>query len=135
MAQTEINILEIDSWDSRFQSGVARYLDVLGAHMPPNVRVLRILFHYAPDVTDVRIIPSQNELHVWHPAGVTNIVRSGNGHVGRAVVGVAQFDCQMQLFGGGKFGLSYSQPRALPCCGRVALRAAGAKCSKWCETV
>ncbi len=69
MAQTEINILEIDSWDSRFQSGVARYLDVLGAHMPPNVRVLQILFHYAPDVTDVRIIPSQNELHVWHPAG------------------------------------------------------------------
>ncbi|MDE6477874.1 MAG: hypothetical protein K2L94_01340, partial [Alphaproteobacteria bacterium] len=69
MAQSEINVLEIDSWDTRFQSGVARYMDVLNAHMPPNVRTWRILFHYNSHVTDVRIIPEQSELHVWHPVG------------------------------------------------------------------
>lgn len=73
MAQPEINILEIDSWDTRFQSGVARYMDVLGGYMPPNVRTLRILFHYAPDIGGVRIVPGPRQLDVWHPAGFPSV--------------------------------------------------------------
>lgn len=70
----EINIIEIDSRDARYQSGIARYLDVLSANMPKNIKTYRIIFYHSPKFTDVRITETENELQVYHPAGYPSSV-------------------------------------------------------------
>lgn len=64
-----INIIELDSRDARYQSGIARYLDVLADNMPSNVHTLRIIFYRSPDTRELRIVPSESEISIYHPDG------------------------------------------------------------------
>ena len=64
-----INVVELDSRDIRFQSGIERYFKVMAAGLPGNVRVLRIIFYHSPDIKDVRIVPSDAEVSIYHPTG------------------------------------------------------------------
>lgn len=62
-------VIEIDSRDARFQSGIARYFDVLGANMPEYVCVLQIIFKRSPNIKDVRIVPYDNGVNIFLPDG------------------------------------------------------------------
>lgn len=68
-ARKIINIIELDSRDSRFQSGIARYFDILAENMPENVVTFKIIFCHSPDTTDVNITMSDDELTVSYPTG------------------------------------------------------------------
>ncbi len=64
-----INIIEIDGRDARFQTGIGRYMDVLGEHMPEHIKTLRIIFYWSPDFAEIHITQSEHEISVKHPAG------------------------------------------------------------------
>lgn len=69
MFQPIINIIELDSRDARFQTGIGRYLDVLGAHMPINIRTLRVIFFRSPEFQELKITPDDNQISVYIPSG------------------------------------------------------------------
>lgn len=69
MKKTVINVIEIDGRDARFQTGIGRYLDVLQAELPAHVKVLRVIFYWAPEISDIRIVQNEAEVSVFHPAG------------------------------------------------------------------
>ncbi|MDR0726687.1 MAG: glycosyltransferase [Rickettsiales bacterium] len=64
-----INIIEIDSRDTRYPSGIAKYFDVLDTVMPKTVNIFKIIFYYSPNIREVRITNSSDELRVFHPFG------------------------------------------------------------------
>ncbi|MDR2413042.1 MAG: glycosyltransferase family 4 protein [Rickettsiales bacterium] len=66
MKQT-INIIEIDSRDDNYQSGISRYFDVLAAGMPPRVKTFRIIFCHTNNNGEARILLNDDELKVFHP--------------------------------------------------------------------
>lgn len=63
----QINVIEIDSRDARYQSGIARYFDILDGGMPANIATYRIVFYHSPEITDIKIQKSDTELAVHHP--------------------------------------------------------------------
>ncbi|MDR1207124.1 MAG: glycosyltransferase family 4 protein [Rickettsiales bacterium] len=65
----EINVIEIDGRDARYQSGIARYLDILADNMPKHVKTLRVIFYFSPEFKDIRISDAPGEVQVHHPAG------------------------------------------------------------------
>lgn len=69
LTKKNINVIEVDSRDARYQSGIARYLDILGDGMPDNVKTYRIIFYHSPDFSDIKIINSDCELSVFYPRG------------------------------------------------------------------
>lgn len=64
-----INVIQLDSREARFQSGIARYFDVLGANLPDHIKMLKIIFYHSPDIGDVRIVPGDKEIAIYHPDG------------------------------------------------------------------
>ncbi|MBQ5700085.1 MAG: glycosyltransferase family 4 protein [Alphaproteobacteria bacterium] len=69
MKKKVINVIEIDGRDARFQTGIGRYLDVLQAELPAHVNVLRIIFYWSPEISDIRIVQNEAEVSVFHPGG------------------------------------------------------------------
>lgn len=68
MKKQEINIIEIDSRDIRYQTGIARYFDVLADNMPKHIKTYKVIFYRSPDIQDVRITQTETELQIFHPA-------------------------------------------------------------------
>ena len=62
-----INIIMLDSRDSRFQTGIGRYFDVLMAGVPSHVRIFKVIFYHSPEIKDVRISQSDREISVYSP--------------------------------------------------------------------
>ncbi|MDR1361442.1 MAG: glycosyltransferase family 4 protein, partial [Rickettsiales bacterium] len=62
-----INVIEIDSRNVGLQSGIARYFNVLGAQMPENIRMKKIIFYHSVDIKEIKICDSENELQIFHP--------------------------------------------------------------------
>lgn len=62
-----INVIEIDSKDVRYQTGIERYMNILRDNMPKNIFTFRIIFYRASDCTSVSIKLSDNELSIVHP--------------------------------------------------------------------
>lgn len=62
-----INIIEIDSRDTRYQTGIARYMNILCDNMPKNVFVFRIIFYRTPDCKNLTLEMKDDELSVIHP--------------------------------------------------------------------
>jgi len=70
MRRTEIiSVIELDMRNVTYQSGVARYMDILAAQMPPHIKTFRIIFYYGPEIKNVRMETSENELGVYIPNG------------------------------------------------------------------
>lgn len=65
----EYNVIEIDGRDARFQTGIGRYLDIIGAKMPAHIKILRIIFYWSPDVSEIKISQTDDQVSVWHPMG------------------------------------------------------------------
>ena len=64
-----IHVIELDLRDGRFQSGVLRYLDILRDHYPENIRTMRILGVFSPDIRDVRIESDGDDVVFSYPMG------------------------------------------------------------------
>lgn len=62
-----INIIEIDSRDTRYQTGIARYMNILCANMPKNVFIFRIIFYRTPDLKNLSMEMKDDELSIIHP--------------------------------------------------------------------
>lgn len=69
MNKPPITIIEIDGRDARFQTGIGRYLDILSAGMPAHIKTLRIIFYWSPDITEIHITQTDDEISVRHPMG------------------------------------------------------------------
>ena len=67
--EPEINVIEIDSRDATYQTGIERYINILSAGMPKNVKTYRI-FLYRYKKNEVRITETDTELSVHCPAGM-----------------------------------------------------------------
>ncbi len=65
----QISVIEIDSRDARYQSGIARYFDLLRDGMPDNITTYSIVFYRSPDFRDIRIVDTDQELQIYHPLG------------------------------------------------------------------
>jgi glycosyltransferase involved in cell wall biosynthesis len=72
--KTEISVIEIDARDARYQSGIARYFDVLGEHMPRHIKTYKIIFYHSPEFKDIRITETDDELQIYHPGGYPSSV-------------------------------------------------------------
>ncbi|MBD5388695.1 glycosyltransferase family 4 protein [bacterium] len=64
-----INIIELDARDARYQSGIVRYMNVLGAHMPKNVRTFRIMCEYSPEYTGIKMERTDDGVRITYPFG------------------------------------------------------------------
>lgn len=62
-----INVIEIDSRDARYQSGIATYFNVLAEGMPSNINTYNIVFLRSPDFKDIKITDTGKELQISHP--------------------------------------------------------------------
>lgn len=62
-----INVIELDSRDARYQSGIATYFNVLAQNMPDNINTYNIVFYRHPEYTDITIADVGNELQIRHP--------------------------------------------------------------------
>lgn len=69
MTKKTINIIELDSRDVAYQTGIQRYFDVLAQHMPENVKTFKIIFYRQPSNSEVTIRQTDDELQVFHPVG------------------------------------------------------------------
>ncbi|MCM1294929.1 MAG: glycosyltransferase family 4 protein [Muribaculaceae bacterium] len=65
--QKQISVIEIDSRDVRYQSGIATYFNVLRDGMPENISTYNIVFYRSPEFKDVRITDTDDELQIFHP--------------------------------------------------------------------
>lgn len=63
----QINIVEIDARDARYQSGISTYFNVLRAGMPSNISTYNIVFYRAPEYKEIRIVDTEGELQIYHP--------------------------------------------------------------------
>lgn len=68
MTTRTINIIELDSRDARFQTGIARYMDILTRHMPINIHTLRVIFYRSPQYRDIKITSDDTTVSVYVPA-------------------------------------------------------------------
>ncbi len=64
-----VNIIEIDSRDSRYQTGIERYLNVLRDNMPENIFTFRIIFYRISECRAIKLNITDNELSIIHPIG------------------------------------------------------------------
>lgn len=62
-----INVIEIDSKDARYQTGIERYMNILRDNMPKNVSTFRIIFYRTPDCRNVSMEMTDSELSIIHP--------------------------------------------------------------------
>lgn len=69
MSKKTINIIELDSRDIAYQTGIQRYFDILGQHMPDNIKTYRIIFYRQPINTELTIRQTDDELQIFHPTG------------------------------------------------------------------
>lgn len=69
MKKKTINIIELDSRDIAYQTGIQRYFDILGQHMPENIKTFRIIFYRQPVNTELTIRQTDDELQIFHPVG------------------------------------------------------------------
>ena len=67
MKKDIINVIEIDSRDARYQSGIATYFNVLADGMPSNINTYNIVFYRSPEYKDITITDTDNELQIRHP--------------------------------------------------------------------
>lgn len=65
----QITVVEFDSRDARFQTGIGRYMDTLIPALPSNVRVFRVILLYSPEYVDIHIERAMDGLYIRHPAG------------------------------------------------------------------
>ena len=70
----EINIIEIDGRDVRYQSGIATYFDILASYMPGHIKTFKIMFYYSPEIGEIKICEADGELQIFHPDGFPSSV-------------------------------------------------------------
>jgi len=62
-----INIIEVDSRSSQYQTGIGRYFDVLRECAPKNIKTLRIIFYRSANSKEIRIVDADDEISIFHP--------------------------------------------------------------------
>lgn len=73
MKKSEINIIEIDGRDARYQTGIGRYFDILADNMPKNIKTTRIIFLNSPVYKEIQIKEVPGGMEVHHPSGFPSV--------------------------------------------------------------
>ena len=75
-SQSQINIIEIDTRDANYQTGIGRYIDILSRNMPEYVHTYRIIL-YRHDSPDLQITQTDTELSVYYPKNMPSPILNG----------------------------------------------------------
>lgn len=67
MKKKQINIIELDARDARYQSGIATYFNVLRDGMPDYINTYNIVFYRSPEYKEIHIKNTDQELQIYHP--------------------------------------------------------------------
>lgn len=74
--QQQINVIEIDTRDANYQTGIGRYIDIVSRNMPEYVHTYRIIL-YRTDATEVKITQTETELSVFYPKNMPAPILNG----------------------------------------------------------
>lgn len=72
-AKKQINVIEIDTRDADYQTGIGRYIDIVSRNMPDYVHTYRIIL-YRTHKNELHITETDTELSVYMPTSMHNSV-------------------------------------------------------------